>query len=198
MTAFIKTFSQVIGLSIVLAFISCDKQYFNKDKDTDAFKTEVLEEKAAFTFPTSNFTTQVVNTLEHTYGAQYYTQGKIQYRFDNDVLASIDFGDGSLNPHATLTVGNSVSDLSLTKQNNGSDYTKVIVTPIIKTDDCSYIVQGIIKYYDASSGDLVATIDFGDGTCDEWATKTWPSMNYGSKTWTGGSKTFNMDDWLTK
>ena len=33
-------------------------------------------------------------------------------------------------------------------------------------------VSGLFEYYDADDN-LVATIDFGDGTCDEWATKTW-------------------------
>ena len=43
-----------------------------------------------------------------------------------------------------------------------SDYEKEILTP----------VSGLFEYYDTDSN-WVASIDFGDGTCDEWATKTW-------------------------
>ena len=43
-----------------------------------------------------------------------------------------------------------------------SDWDKEVITP----------VSGLFEYYDAD-GNWVASIDFGDGTCDEWATKTW-------------------------
>tara|TARA_B110000263_G_C14817356_1_gene289183 strand:- start:38 stop:433 length:396 start_codon:yes stop_codon:yes gene_type:complete len=59
-------------------------------------------------------------------------------------------------------------------------YTEVEVNPIVKTN-CYFSewnknvmtpVSGLFEYYDAD-GNWVASIDFGDGTCDEWATKTW-------------------------
>ncbi|MBJ11147.1 MAG: hypothetical protein CMP66_06805 [Flavobacteriales bacterium] len=59
-------------------------------------------------------------------------------------------------------------------------YTEVEVAPIIK-ESCFFEewdkniltpVSGLFEYYD-SDDNLVASIDFGDGTCDEWATKTW-------------------------
>lgn len=59
-------------------------------------------------------------------------------------------------------------------------YTEIEVTPIVKKT-CFFEkwdknimtpVSGLFEYYD-SDDNLVATIDFGDGTCDEWATKTW-------------------------
>ena len=43
-----------------------------------------------------------------------------------------------------------------------SDWDKDFLTP----------VSGLFEYYD-TSGNWVASIDFGDGTCDEWVTKTW-------------------------
>ena len=59
-------------------------------------------------------------------------------------------------------------------------YTEVEVSPIVKincyfSDWDKYImtpVSGLFEYYDID-GNWVASIDFGDGTCDEWATKTW-------------------------
>ncbi len=59
-------------------------------------------------------------------------------------------------------------------------YTEVEVNPIVK-EDCYFTdwdktistpVSGLFEYYD-SNGNWVASIDFGDGSCDQWATKTW-------------------------
>ena len=59
-------------------------------------------------------------------------------------------------------------------------YTEIEVNPIIKTmcyfsdwdKNVMTPVSGLFEYYDAN-GNWVATIDFGDSSCDEWATKTW-------------------------
>ena len=59
-------------------------------------------------------------------------------------------------------------------------YTEIEVNPIIKITcyfsnwdkDVMTPVSGLFEYYDADSN-WVASIDFGDGTCDEWVTKTW-------------------------
>ena len=59
-------------------------------------------------------------------------------------------------------------------------YSEVEINPIIKSD-CYFQdwnkniltpVSGLFEYYD-ENGDWVASIDFGDGKCDEWATKRW-------------------------
>ena len=59
-------------------------------------------------------------------------------------------------------------------------YTEIIVNPIVKIE-CYFSewdknvmtpVTGLFEYYD-SEGNWVASIDFGDGSCDKWATKTW-------------------------
>ena len=59
-------------------------------------------------------------------------------------------------------------------------YTEIEVNPIVKITcyfsnwdkDVMTPVSGLFEYYDADDN-WVASIDFGDGTCDEWATKTW-------------------------
>jgi hypothetical protein len=59
-------------------------------------------------------------------------------------------------------------------------YTEVEVNPIVKITcyfsnwdkDVMTPVSGLFNYYDTDDN-WVASIDFGDGTCDEWATKTW-------------------------
>ena len=40
----------------------------------------------------------------------------------------------------------------------------------MKPDDCRFIVSGTIEYY--LNGELVAVVDYGNGTCDNIATKT--------------------------
>lgn len=63
-------------------------------------------------------------------------------------------------------------------QNEG--YTETIEDSIVK-QDCYFQewdktvltpVSGLIVFQDVDSN-WVATIDFGDGSCDQWATKTW-------------------------
>ena len=59
-------------------------------------------------------------------------------------------------------------------------YTEVEVSPIVKINcyfsdwdkDIMTPVSGLFEYRDADSN-WVASIDFGNGTCDEWATKSW-------------------------
>jgi hypothetical protein len=59
-------------------------------------------------------------------------------------------------------------------------YSEIEVNPIIKINcyfqdwdkDVMTPVSGFFEYYDSDSN-WVASIDFGDGKCDEWATKTW-------------------------
>ena len=59
-------------------------------------------------------------------------------------------------------------------------YIEVEVNPIVKTN-CYFSdwdkeimtpVSGLFEYYD-NNNNWVASIDFGDGNCDQWATKTW-------------------------
>ena len=53
---------------------------------------------------------------------------------------------------------------------NTNTYTKNILIPLEKIDDCDYVVKGKIEYI--KNGTVVATVDFGDGQCDDIATKT--------------------------
>ena len=53
---------------------------------------------------------------------------------------------------------------------NTNTYTKNILIPLEKIDGCDYVVKGKIEYI--KNGAVVATVDFGDGQCDNIATKT--------------------------
>ena len=82
-------------------------------------------------------------------------------------------------------------------------YTEIEVNPIVKTS-CYFAqwdktimtpVSGLFEYYD-SANNLVASIDFGDGTCDEWATKTWDVNMFPD--FPNGSEDFSVFDYLGK
>ena len=80
-------------------------------------------------------------------------------------------------------------------------YTEVEVNPIVKTS-CYFAqwdktimtpVSGLFKYYD-SNNNWVASIDFGDGACDEWATKSWNVNMFPN--YPSGSEDFSVFDYL--
>ncbi|MEE2700508.1 MAG: hypothetical protein VYD71_03995 [Bacteroidota bacterium] len=79
-------------------------------------------------------------------------------------------------------------------------YTEVEVTPIVKIN-CHFAqwdktvltpVSGLFEYYDAD-GNWVASIDFGDGSCDEWATKSWDINVFPD--YPAGSEDFSVFDY---
>lgn len=49
-------------------------------------------------------------------------------------------------------------------------FEKVVTKSLVKTEDCKYIVEGTIKYL--LDGEVVAIVDYGNGECDNIATKT--------------------------
>ncbi len=57
-----------------------------------------------------------------------------------------------------------------------SEYKEKIVKPLKKIDGCAYIVEGTIEYY--KQGKVVAVVDYGDGTCDNLATKVADGETY--------------------
>ena len=73
------------------------------------------------------------------------------------------------------------------------EYKEVIVEPLVTIDGCDYIVSGIIDYY-AQDGTYLSRVNYGDGTCDEWATKTWPAGGKGFKKYDAGTKTYSLKD----
>lgn len=82
-------------------------------------------------------------------------------------------------------------------------YTEIEVSPIVKIS-CYFVqwdktimtpVSGFFEYYD-SNNNWVASIDFGDGTCDEWATKSWDVNIFPD--YPNGSEDFSVFDYSTK
>jgi hypothetical protein len=78
----------------------------------------------------------------------------------------------------TEIISNDAIELRSEFQDEG--YTEIIVDSINK-QECYFEewkktvltpVSGLIEFYDTDSN-WVATIEFGSGECDQWATKTW-------------------------
>jgi len=158
-----------------ISLLSCQKESLSPEATVEA---DILYDKASLTLPVSGYQTNIISPLALN-NSDCYTDGIIEYSESNQVLAIVDFGNGFKN-EATIIKNGKSSKLSL--QQNKSDFKKVIINPLVKTEDCNYIVQGTIKYY-SKNGEWVATVDYGDGTCDEWATKKWKD----------GSKTFSLN-----
>ena len=68
--------------------------------------------------------------------------------------------------------------IKIRSSNTGSKktYTKNILIPLERIDGCDYVVKGKIEYI--KDGAVVATLDFGDGECDDIATKTVDGKKY--------------------
>ena len=71
------------------------------------------------------------------------------------------------------SAANSEADLIL---KGDGDFEKVITKPLVKIDDCNFIVEGTIEF--RKEGEVVAVVDFGDGECDDIATKTVDGKTY--------------------
>ena len=183
-----KTFLSIAAISTLFLF-SCNKE----TNEIDSFTHELSLESAQIILPTSGGELVESEPLVKSVNNDYYTSGKLDYIQNGEIVAQVDFGNGEENSTAQLLKDGNVTTFDLKKEEsyyNGkkSKYKKVIVKPLIKSEDCDYIISGIIKYYSKKTGKWVATIDFGDRTCDEWATKTTADDN-------GNEFTFSLDDW---
>lgn len=166
-----------LALLLCITFFSCEKSALKDD-----FTKEISTEKAQIHVSESNFTIIEEESLNNS-SQDYYTSGILKYVKNNTEIAKVNFGDGSNDSYATCYQNGQQHQIQLRQENcqfNGkkSQYKKVIVSPIVKSDDCDFIVSGIIKYYDLKTGNWTATVDFGDGTCDDIAVKTTSEGNY--------------------
>ena len=56
------------------------------------------------------------------------------------------------------------------KNRKGDEYAKTITSPLIKTGECRFITSGVIEF--KAAGVKFATLDYGNGECDNLATRT--------------------------
>jgi len=172
----------ILGLTAVLSIsmMSC-----NKDRNNSNLESDIANETQTIRLPESGFqmteTTPLSNEVDGI-----YTQGVITYEKDGNLLGKFDFSKYDSKKGEWEKEDGSKEECDLKKDGKEEHFKKVIVEPLVKTDDCEFIVAGIIKYYDIKTGEWLATVDFGDGTCDDLGTKI------DSK---GDESTFKISEW---
>jgi len=174
------------AIVVLLVLLSCSKTEL---VDKGSFTNEIANEEVQIVLPEANYTTNF-NHLPSVSDDGDYTKGILTYIKNGTTLAVVDFGSGIDDKEATIKKDgkNKICYLKKDKskyKGKDSKYKKVIIEPLVKTGDCGYITSGYIKYYELKSGEWTATIDYGNGTCDDKAVKTTKEGNY----------TFSLDDW---
>ena len=179
----------VFGLMI--AFTACNKENASTDKNS-------IDEGSSLEYAIANQNPElaikgdgklekvITKALVKLDDCKYIVEGTIEFRLNGEVVAIIDYGDGLCDNIATKTCDGETNKFKLDgKEGKKWEYEKVVVEPLVKIEGCNYIVSGIIEF--SKKGTWVATINFGDGECDEWATKITKdgtftfSMNKGGK-----------------
>ena len=138
--------------------------------DLSAAEADYINISSSKTGSKNTYTKNILIPLERIDGCDYVVKGKIQYIKDGSLVATVDFGDGECDDIATKTVDGKTSTFNLRGKKKSSRYKRNIIKPLVKIDGCDYIVEGKIEHI--KDGSVVATVDFGDGECDNIATKT--------------------------
>jgi len=171
----------LFAISLPFIFTSCTKDNVSS-KDDDMLKLAAYEQADLNIKGDGDFEKVITKPLVKIAGCKFIVEGTIEFQKNGEVIAIIDFGDGTCDDIATKTVDGVTTEFTLKKGGDKEKYYRVIAEPIVKIEGCDYIVSGIVEFYNKKDDSWLATIDFGDGECDEWATKTWD----------GGSKQFSM------
>ena len=166
-------------LFLILVFIfGCNSSDLSKKEgkvskeniDYSGSEWDYINVKSSNTDNTNTYTKNILIPLEKIDGCDYVVKGKIEYIKNGTVVATLDFGDGQCDDIATKTVDGKEHTYNLGGKKKSSRYKKSILIPLVKIDGCDYIVEGKIEYI--KNGTVVATVDFGDGQCNDIATKT--------------------------
>ena len=164
--------------SVLVFIFGCNSSDLSKKEenlseeniDYTVSEVDYINVKSSNTDNTKTYTKNILIPLEKIDGCDYVVEGKIEYIKDGAVVATIDFGDGECDNVATKTVDGKKYTFNLRGKKKSSRYKRNIIKPLVKIDGCDYIVEGKIEYI--KNGVVLATVDFGDGECDNIATKT--------------------------
>jgi hypothetical protein len=155
-------------ISLLVILSSCNKQ---KDSEKYELDEYVYDLKEDFVLGgEGKFEKVITKPLVKPDNCRFIVSGTIEYMLDGEVVAIIDYGDGTCDIIVTKTVNDSTTRFELDSKVD-YEYRKVIAEPLVKIEGCDYIVSGVIEFY--KEGKWLATIDFGDGTCDNIAVKIW-------------------------
>lgn len=204
-----KTTIKSLGIAIIssmLLLVSCQKDTTETEIATEPTETTITDQDLSMFLTSKGMKAIVVVPLEKPADYAYYTKGTIKFVKGNETVAVLDYGNGELDHWAIKKADGKIYKIDLSKKDccKGKDkggkctkgdkgdkgtkgdkgdkgkYKKVISKPLVKAEGCNYITEGTIKFFYGTK--WVATIDYGDGTCDNIATKTWK----------GGSKVITL------
>jgi hypothetical protein len=166
-----KFMISVASLGLITMF-GCQKSV--EEADSFDFASEALMESAMVEVQTSDYEKTVVDKIKQEFDGTV-SEGTFEYTENGVKVAVVSFDGDSAIVRDSLDRPRKHKCKGKGKRPKGpkgeyADYDKVIVDPIVHSQSCDYPVAGIIEFYD--NGVLIATIDFGDGTCDDLATKT--------------------------
>ena len=179
----------VVGIAIT--FTACSKKETNVvGSDSNPLETKFAKEVADIVVlkGEGKYEKIITKPLVKTDDCQYIVEGTIEYLLDGETVAIVDYGNGECDNIATKTVDDKTYEFELdnkegdkkdSDKGNGKGegkYEKIITKPLVKTDDCKYIVEGTIEYL--LDGETVVIIDYGNGECDNIATKTVDGKTY--------------------
>ena len=121
--------------------------------------------------PSTDFEVEEASTLTRADENSTYNSGELVYKVNGNEAARIDFDHGN-DLQALVTKDGMSETVSLGEGDQGDkkDYVKKIIEPLVYSEECGYVVSGIIKFYKEET--WVATFDYGDGTCDDLIAKT--------------------------
>jgi hypothetical protein len=160
-----------------LALTSCDK-LSNSAAGGRSFNNEVSTQDAMVSVVTSNYERTEAETLVQDSEHEAYSSGVIEYIENGEVTNRIEFKEGG---ECIRKSDGQDMKYDLKGKKKGESYEKIVVEPIVKSEDCDCIIAGTVEYYEKE--EWIATVNYGDGTCDNVATKTWAD----------GSKEFELD-----
>ncbi|HAP70635.1 MAG TPA: hypothetical protein DCR04_13075 [Flavobacteriales bacterium] len=168
-------------LATSVGLVSCGK--FDKD-EKDNMIAYAARYGQTVTVPSTDYEVVEVAELVRLNDAMPYTQGEVKYMVDGNEVAKINYSHGD-DYHALLSKEGNSETVSLGENKEDKwDYKKVIVEPLIYSEECGYVVSGVIKFFKDEK--WVATLDYGDGSCDDLIAKhTEDYKNY----------MFSMDDY---
>lgn len=169
-----------IMLGLALTFTACSNEDLYGSKENSSNILGANEEANLVLSGDGNYEKVITKPLVKIESCKYFVEGTIEYYQNSVLVASVDYGNGECDNIATKTVDGETIEFRLDGKDKSSKYDKVITKPLVKIEGCEYIVEGTIEY--SKNGTWVATVDYGNGECEEWATKTWDS----------GSKTFSL------
>jgi hypothetical protein len=173
-----KNSASILFILIGIIISSCNKgsdKLFIKDA-TSKYDIEAMVEVS-----TSEYEKVEIEKIERDGDNGACLKGAFEFFENGESIGKVFFKG---NKKAEIEKKDIKKDYHCEKKGAKEEYSKIVVDPIVKLKACDYIVAGTVEYFDAQ-GNWSATVDYGNGICDDLATKTTPEGVY----------TFSLNDW---